>query len=264
MEQEGTVTNQPVGKKVLNIWVILLFAFILYYTVMSLLSPGKKMKELRNEFALNQDSKTKTDKKVLSDLLFLKMLREKACLQSRISMAGTDSIYLTINLSDSIANLEISGVVVHTARISGMKISRLLKKGDQYIISSLLSSALSIEKEISSIEKEPLMISIAPKDTSEFQPDVIPDTTDFEPVSYILETNNDIRLYFCQDEEESRFNSLEFDFRDRISNALKSLRSVALLKIPEYKPYIRIHLPRADAKIIYRALPKQGHIVVCM
>ena len=58
------------------------------------------------------------NKKIFSDSTYLKLLKEKAFLQSRIVMAETDSIYLTLNLADSTANLEISGVVVHHAKIS--------------------------------------------------------------------------------------------------------------------------------------------------
>ena len=57
------------------------------------------------------------------------MLKEKAFLQARISMAETDSVYMTLNLADSTANLEISGVAVHSARISGIKISGILRVG---------------------------------------------------------------------------------------------------------------------------------------
>ncbi len=32
-------------------------------------------------------------------------------------MAETDSVYITLNLADSTANLEISGVAVHSAKI---------------------------------------------------------------------------------------------------------------------------------------------------
>lgn len=247
----------------MKIRLVLIFAFIAYYTVMSLLSPAKMIRELRNDFAFSNDAEKKSDERIFSDSLYLALLKKKTCFQSKLLMAQTDSVCLSVNLNDSTANLEISGVVVHTAEISEMKISNLFRKGDQYIISSMLSQPLNIEKEISSIVKEPLMISIAPKDTSEFQPDVIPDTTDYEPVNYIFEMHNGIRLYFYQDVEDG-FSTFEFDLRERLRNTYYSIKSVIFLKIPEYKPYIRIHLPRADAKIIYRALPRHGQVAVCM
>ena len=60
--------------------------------------------------------KGKADQQILIDSEYLKLLKEKSFLQSRIVMAETDSIYLTINLADSTANLEISGVVVQQGK----------------------------------------------------------------------------------------------------------------------------------------------------
>jgi hypothetical protein len=37
---------------------------------------------------------------------------------------------------------------------------------------------------------------------------------------------------------------------------------VAVFKVPEYHPFIKIRLPQADAKIIYRAIPRNGQISV--
>ena len=57
----------------------------------------------------------------------------------------------------------------------------------------LLSSPMNIVSDLATIRKEPLMIKMAPKDTSEFKPDIIPDTSDYEPVNYILEMDNGIQ-----------------------------------------------------------------------
>ena len=182
-------------------------------------------------------------------------------------MAETDSIYLTIDIPDSLVNLEISGVVVHTAKIADMKMSRILVKGNEFIISSLLSSPLTITNDISSIKKEPLMISMAPKDTSEYQPDIMPDTADYEPVSYILEMNNGIRIYVYQDDQLNagvKMHIFGFDLHDRLRNTLSSIKKVCVFKSPEYHPFIKIWLTRTDAKIIYRAIPRHGQIAVYM
>ena len=134
METEETIDIQPPRKKGLKILVILTSAVIVFFTTMALLGPVKKMKEIREEFAFKQDEKTKIDERILSDSLFLKMLKEKGYLQSRISMARTDSVYLTLNLRDSTVNLEISGVTVHTVKMSRIKISRMLENGDEKLM----------------------------------------------------------------------------------------------------------------------------------
>lgn len=267
METEEIIIKQPRKKTGLIILIILLSSFVIYYSIMALLSPGKKMKEISNEYVFKQDGRTQVDERIFSDSAYLRLLKEKAYLQSRISMAETDSIYMTINLADSTVNLEISGVVVHPAEIKDIRMSKILEKGNKYIISSMLSSPFTITNYISSIEKEPLMITMAPKDTSEYQPDIIPDTADFEPVNYILEMHNGIRIYVYQEEELKHGNGMHifiFDLRDRLHKTLSSLKNVFVFKVPDYEPYIKIRLSRADAKIIFRAIPKHGQIAVYM
>jgi hypothetical protein len=246
---------------------ILFLAFMVYYTVMMLLAPAGTLNRMEDEYGFRQDENNTADERILTDSAYLKLLKEKGFLQSRIAMAETDSIYLTVDLTDSIANLEISGVEVHTAEIKKMKISRILKHGNDYIISTMLSRPLNIAREYSSIQKEPLMIKMAPRDTSEFVPDIIPDTADYEPVNFILEMDNGIVISVYQEEKLNQgdaMNLFGFDLRYRIKNSIRSLASVFTLKVPEYHPFIKLRLTREDAKIIYRALPKKGQIAVCL
>ena len=244
---------------------ILVLAFMVYYTVMMLLAPSGTLKKMEDEYGFRQDENNTADERILTDSAYLKLLKEKGFLQSRIAMAETDSIYLTVDLTDSIVNLEISGVEVHTAEIKKMNISRILKHGNDYIISTMLSRPLNIAREYSSIQKEPLMIKMAPRDTSEYVPDIIPDTADYEPVNFILEMDNGIVIYVYQEEKLNQgdaMNLFGFDLRYRIKNSIRSLASVFTLKVPEYHPFIKLRLSREDAKIIYRALPRQGQIAV--
>lgn len=263
---ETEVMNKPPVKKYLLITAgIFLLAFLIYYTIMMMLAPAKKLEDLKNQYGYKQTEKVKVDERLFADSTYLKLLKEKAFLQSRIAMAESDSIYLTINLADSTVNMGISGVVVHSSRINQLRYSKTLKKGNDYIITSLLSKPFTIANDYSSIEKEPLMIKMAPRDTSEFQPDIIPDTADYEPVNYILEMNNGITIYVYQAEKINpgdRMHLFKFDLRYRIRQTISSLKSVLSFKVPEYHLYIRIRIPRADSKIIYRAIPRRGQIAV--
>jgi hypothetical protein len=259
------VKNTTVRKYILIIAGLFFLAFFIYYAIMMIMAPVKKLEDLRNEYGYKKDEKVKLDEKLFTDSTYLTLYKEKTFFQSRIEMAETDSIYLTISLSDSIINMGISGVVVHSSKITKLKYSKILRNGDDYIITSLLSRPLSIINDFSSIEKEPLMIKMAPKDTSEFQPDIIPDTADYEPVNYILEMNNGITIFVYQSEKikpGDRIRLLRFDFRYRLRSTLQSLKSVVTFKIPDYHIFIKIRLPRSDSKIIYRAIPKRGQITV--
>jgi hypothetical protein len=259
METEEIVNERPhnMGLKIAS---LILLVLLIYFLVMSILSPGRKMKELYSEFGPGTNGKNNITENMMYDSAYVSMLHEKAFLSSRVEMAETDSVYLTISIPDSTVNLEISGVTVHTAHLSDIKVSRMLEKGNRYIIFSLLSSPLSIKNEISTIKKEPLTISIAPKDTSEFQPDVVPDTAGIEQVNYILELDHGIRIHFYQEEEDGRFSTYLFDLKDRLHSLSTAIKSVAFFRVPDYHPYIKVKLPRADARIFYRALPEKGQI----
>jgi hypothetical protein len=81
----------------------------------------------------------------------------------------------------------------------------------------------------------------------------------------MMEMENGIRLYVYQvvgEKEGGRLNLFVFDIKDRFRNASDIIKSIFVLRVPEYHPYIRIRLPKADAKIIYRALPKHGQVAV--
>jgi hypothetical protein len=252
-----------------NIPLIILISIILllaiYYSVMSVLSPRQKLAEIRQEFSAKPAEKNDIAQKILVDEDYLKLMKQKAFLQSRVVMAESDSIYLTLNLADSTANLEISGVIVHKAKMSSVKISSILSGANDNSVLSMLSAPLTISSAVATIKKEPVMVKIAPKDTSEYKPDIVPDTSLTDHVNYILEMDRGIRIYVYQ-EETARFSDkidqFLFDFKDRLRDTWSALKSVAVLKVPEYHPYIRIKLPSADAKIIYRAIPKKGQIAV--
>jgi len=154
---------------------------------------------------------------------------------------------------------------VHTAKIREIQMSRILRSGDVNLITSMLATPGNIVRDFATIQKEPLMIKMAPKDTSEFKPDIIPDTSDYEPVGYILEMERGLRIFVYQAEQDTapdRRQLRMFDLKDRMRNTWSSMKKVTVFKVPEYRPYIKLRLPRADAKIIYRAIPRKGQVAV--
>ena len=263
MENTNT-TRSSFRKTTFLILVTLLLLFLVYYTIMSARAPANKLADIKKDYSSLTDKKD-VDKKMLTDSTYLSLIKERAFLQSRIIMAETDSIYLTINFADSTINLEISGVVVHYTKMQGFSASSILTQGNENIITAMLSTPLTIESDLSTIKKEPVMIKMAPKDTSEYKPDIMPDTSLTEPVNYIFYMTNGIRIYVSQtesDKKEDRKMAFWFDLKDRLGQTRDALKKVAVLKVPDYHPYIKIKIPRADAKIIYRAIPKKGQIAI--
>jgi hypothetical protein len=260
METNGTKNK----RKGLLITASVAAILLIYYTVISSFGPSERMAMIIDEFGVAEDV-SEVKRKIYNDTVYLSLLKDKSYLQAKNMMAKTDSVYLAINLADSTAALEISGVTVHSAKISSYSISSILSRGDRYSIYKLFSQPLTIENSVSTIKKEPVMIKIAPKDTSEYQPDVIPDTSLVEHVSFIIGVSNGIKIYVYQEEHDKlaeRGSTFMFDITERLSSAWYSVRSAAMFRVPGYQPFIRIKIPREDVKILYRALPRNGQVAV--
>jgi hypothetical protein len=260
-----TEKKQESWKIIFYTGISLVAAFMIYYAIMSLLSPAGKISAINSEFVYKVPENSESDKRLFSDSSFVSINREKSFYQARVLMAESDSICLALNLSDSTAILEITGVMVHKAKITGISMSKVFRKADEYSVSAMLATPLTVSKDYATIRKEPVMLKMAPKDTSEYKPDILPDTTNSEAVNCMLEMDNGIRLYLYQDlgnEEGGAVNLFLFDLNDRLRNIGDNLKSILRLKVPEYHPAIRIKLAKADARIIYRALPKNGQIAV--
>lgn len=243
----------------------IILALTLFYTIMSMLAPSKKMNAIKDEFGFKQDEKVKINDTIFTDSTYLALTRELAFLKARTSMAETDSIYLAMNLVDSVVTLEISGVTVAKTRFTRLSASKIFRERNSYMISSMLSKPFTIVRNFASIPKEPLMIKMAPKDTSEYKPDIIPDTADYEPVNFIMESDNGTVFYVYQEEKLNTGDGLHlffFDLSYRLHEAWRNMKEIFTFRVPDYHPFIKVRLPRADAKIIFRALPENGQIAV--
>ncbi len=80
-----------------------------------------------------------------------------------------------------------------------------------------------------------------------------------------MEMDNGTVVYVYQEEKLNSFDGWHrffFDLRYRLHDTWRTMKSVFIFRVPEYHPFIKMRLPRADAKIIYRALPEHGQIAV--
>lgn len=243
--------------------LIPIVAFIIYFTIMMMMSSSRKLKKISAEYGIARYEKQKLSENIISDSTFLSLFREKSYLQSLVSMAESDSVYLTINMKEKLINIEISGVVVHSTPIDAIEASKILTQGDDFVLTSLFSAPLTITNDTSSIAKIPIIFKVAPKDTSEFKPDAIPDTAFYQPVNYIFETDRGIKIFVYQSEEIKRGDTKDrflFDLLHRLVQTKTALKDILAFKVPDYQPFIKIKIPSDEAKIIYRAIPRHGQI----
>lgn len=252
-----------------KIWLIIagavLALFVVYYLVMSVSAVNRSVNEFDNAYFASLEQKEGDTINLCAIPGYIDMIRDKAFLSSQVKMAESDSIGLLINVRDSVIQLLIKGLPVRTVAIDEYDVSPFFHRANQEAIYSMLSTPLNITGMQATFLKDPVSVKIAPKDTSEVVVSEKPDTTDFEAVFFTLDTDRNIRFFFEQQEDTvgaDRRARFFFDLKDRTRMASSTMRSVVRLKTPPYVPYIKIWVPKAEAKIIYRAIPREGMIVL--
>lgn len=248
----------------LLITTLLLIVIIAYISILEILSINTAIDEFNAKFS-SETEKTEYNFISTSDSSIITKQVNYAFINSQLEASKSDSISLTINFPDSTANLMIKGVTVHSAKIENYKLSGFINAVDEIALYKMLSRPLLVTEHVSTIPKVPLMVKIAPKDTSEYTPDVVPDTTDIDAVNYIFETSAGIQLYFYESnprESSDGMKQFKFDFKDRVQSGYGLFKSAFTFKKPKYQPEIRIKLNKRDAKMIYRALPENANIVL--
>jgi hypothetical protein len=252
-----------------KIWLIiagsLIMLFILYYLVMAVSAVNRTVNDFDNAYFASLEQKEGDTINLCAIPGYIDMIRDKAFLGSQVKMAESDSIGLLINVRDSVIQLLIKGLPVRSVKIGEFDVSPFFQRANQEAIYSLLSTPLTITGMQATFMKDPVSVKIAPKDTSQTVESVKPDTTDFEAVFFTLETDRNIRFFFEQQEDTigaDRRARFMFDLKDRSRIASSTMKSVVRLKTPPYVPYIKIWIPKAEAKIIYRAIPREGLIVL--
>ncbi len=242
--------------------LVLLAAFLIFLEI-------KAIKNTITLFNAAHDSR-KTDLKPVKwitteDSLIMNAQFRQAYLLAQIEASHADSIILVINLPDSSAFLSLKGVTIHTAKIIHFKTDPIFMDINPSALLYLLSAPMTVMHHESSIKKVPLMVKIAPKDTSEYIPDIQVDTSDSEPVDYFLETRMGIRFCFFdinKGDFSNRFTRIKNDLKETINHHTSQVLLFASQKEPRYIPSIQLSLTRKDAKIIYRAIPSNANIIL--
>lgn len=192
------------------------------------------------------------------------LLKEKGLLSSQVKLARTDSIGLFLNLPDRVAQLMIKGVAVRSIPLQKVGLPSLFRRTSQEALYEWLSEPVVTRTLKATIAKEPVNVVQAPKDSSDVVPSLKPDTTNREPVFFILDSDRGLRLYFYQTERggsDSRA-ALAFEWADRWEEVRQNLRSLLAFRVPPYMPALRIGISKEDAKVLYRALPENGRVVI--
>ncbi|MCX6234409.1 MAG: hypothetical protein NT175_06735 [Bacteroidetes bacterium] len=213
----------------------------------------------------NKNSGATKEQIKLSDKLQTLELDE-SYLNSRLKMAVTDSVSLSINLHDSVLNMEIKGVVVRTCKISDYKISKGFMKMTHEQLHDWIDNPFTLQNTVSTILAAPVVYIKAPKDTIEAgQKSQIPTLPADTAVYYRLNFDRDLVVDIDQKEtppSEGKKERRKYRFHNLYQAASDNIRFLFHSEKSRYKLWMRLELSREDARIVYRALPDKAMLTL--
>lgn len=241
---------------------VALLAYLLIYTVLYGISLNQMIGTM-NSFA-PEGELSQRDRDGYSPEEF-GLIREKSGLTARLKMAESDSIGLTLNLNDSLVQLELKGVILRGVKFSKFRYDRFFNSIHPAAYEVLFSQPVTIRKIEGASEKEPITYKKAPKDTIEASQaaEITIDSLRTEFIEWhMLLTNNILVSVVQSDSEKGKWNreNLRYRFRRYFSDLKKNTSRVFRLKKLEYFPEITIYIPAGEAKSFYRALPEKGEV----
>lgn len=190
----------------------------------------------------------------------------EAFLKSTLQLSKHDSISLLVDLSDSMLVLTFKGIYLFESRISSIYMNKGLRRMPLTLRDSLFSGPMEVFSCISSIEKFPLVVKKAPKDTTEAS------LTSSEPqlprqsdVFFLYEFENGLFIEIGQEEKELIGGGKEYRKYERgkaLAFREMYLKSIFYSKEKGYIYYLKIELPREEARAIFRALPDKPLLAV--
>ena len=255
------------GKIACRILIGVLIVFTILYLFASFAAPVKKIKQINSAFndTITPDLLDKTYPDPDNPDLF-NLYKEKIFLESRLAMAKTGSIGLVVNLQDSILNIEIGGISLHSTEITRYRVGKTFTAISNKAFIGLFSRPLTTVRNTGTFVKEPIVVKKAPKDTIEAaRQATVPDSLKTGPAYVAMTLDQNIRLSLYQENNGSLWALLyRFVFKSgrRFMQAGETVRGAVTFKIPDYRPEIRVYIPKDDLVTIYRALSDEARVII--
>lgn len=247
------LTDNLFSKKVFRSWKIIFPVLILFFIV-------------RLIFAVNsaKSSANGNIREQLSGDLYIrgwkdttarKMIQEIQWLEGQAVLAGSDSISMSVDLSDNLAGIRLKGLPLLSTQI--------IKHFPEDYFGNLplyggFAGVARIEREKANTPKKPVkkIETTVNKTVNKSEPD----TVSHKPLIWEFSTANNIKviIYGVREKSDSTFKinpaaDLALFFAGEFfSNMFPS----------SFEPPLFLWLPDKDARAIYRAMPENGKIIV--
>lgn len=238
----------------------LLLLLLITFTVIFTISVRNKAKNWQAQYGGSPDEPGVSLKE-------WELIRDKTFLKARIELAGDDSIGMTINMKDSLVQLENKGVVLRQVKFGKAEVSRFIKTLSPVPYSKIFSKPFKISEIEGSIVKEPITVKKAPRDTLEAAQNAAAqvDTSQVEFIEWHLRLDTFLIISFVQSDRDLGMTNRpvwEYRLRQHYKTLTSTVQSLTRLQRPTYYPEITIFIPKKEAKSFYRALPSNGLVAL--
>jgi hypothetical protein len=199
-------------------------------------------------------------------LKLFELRKREVLLHSRLRLAEEDSMYLVLDLIKNIATLEMKGVSLHECKIIHSDISNSIKMYHTEALLNWMSEPFTVKHIEATIPKIVFIEKIAPKDTIEAaKVQVEPVAAKLGDVYIVMDFERNLRLVISQSEKpDEEGNKLISALRWKYQKIeiKRSLQSLIKFDREPAMPQISIVIPKADATILYKALPLKLRAII--
>lgn len=228
--------------------------------------PQKEEKTGTKEEKIPETPVSHNSKDAIKQLFELR--QQEVLLQSRLALAKEDSMYLVLDLIDHKAILEMKGIPLHECTILKSDVSNSIRMYHTERLLNWMSEPFQVKQVDATIPKISFVEKIAPKDSTEANKAAAePAPVKLGDVYIVMDFERNLRLVIEQSEKPDKegqklINQLRRKYQG--VEIRRSLQSLYKFNREPAMPQISIVLPKADATILYKALPLYLKVIIRM
>lgn len=253
------------GRTALFTMIAVITFLLIIYSVYTSLLPAWQIRAISEKVSKDEALNKKYGMAFISPELN-DQVRQKAYSESFIKASDNDSIFIFIDLVDSVVGLGINGVKIKVSEIGSFRADRMLGALNNLEYISLFSSPLRQEDSHATFEREPVVVKEAPSDTTEALKNLSqPELPKLQPAFVSMGLSNNVLLVMNQvktGDGKEGLSRLKFNTSLSLKSTAAKLTGLLTLSKDAYIFRINITIPAEDIYEIYRAFPPGGNIIL--
>jgi hypothetical protein len=259
------------NRRIQVIFFILVLSAPVFLIIYGIVLPVKNYTPSPTSGSLSSDTTSYGSVSLNSDQVeqvsqIIRKENEKAFEQARLSLAEKDSVYVILDVPNKAILLEIKGVTVKKTEIINLEISNRFSLISHENLLPWLSQPFSLERDLSTIPKDPIVVKQAPKDTIEAakmsNKPAPPDSTN---VFFTLYFDRNLVVEVEQAEPLEKGATEKVETYQKIKRKESTRSVLELLRNPQQKDQpmlVKLVISDAEARAVYRAVPIKSKLIL--